>query len=127
MYQAIRASAYDLPEDFVSRLEPGLDAAVIASLVTGRQIVTRIRRLWRWVLVLTGLGAAGLFASAFLIRQEPQTVSSSLGFLGLGFLGAASAIFLYVFGAAVAYRTDIHRLEAFAEAMRRSSLARDLG
>ncbi len=122
IFRAIRATAYDLPEDFVTRLEPGLDDATKASLATGMRAVRLIRRLWTWTLALTGIGGAGLLVAAML---GPDT-RSMLGIPSLAVLGVALIAFLVICGSAVSSRKDIHRLEAFAKAMRRSSLARDI-
>lgn len=122
IFRTLRATAYDLPEDFVTRLEPGLDEITKASLAAGMRAVRLIRGLWTWILVLAGLGGAGLLVASML---GPNT-GPMLGIPSLAVLGFALMVSLVLSAMAVVHRRDIHRLEAFAEAMRGSSLARDI-
>lgn len=124
VFHALRATAYDLPEDFASRLEPGLDEGMRTSLETGIRVLRFIRRLWTWTLAFVLLGAVGVVVSAFFARAE---FGGMLAVANLMLLGLGTAIFLYLSGLALAHRRDIRRVEAFAEAMRGSSLARDIG
>lgn len=127
IFHAFRATAYDLPEDFASRLEPGLDEGMRTSLETGIRVLRFIRRLWTWTLAFVLLGAVGLVVSAFLLERIAPEFGGMLAVANLMLLGLGTAIFLYLSGLALAHRRDIRRVEAFAEAMRGSSLARDIG
>lgn len=126
IFRAIRASVYELPEDLVSRIEPGLDEDTKASLAKGLRVVRLLRYVWRWTLIgfLAGLGSV-LIASVFS-RRSPG-IAADFGFLALAVWTFAGVSFLYIILASVRYHADIHRVEAFARAMHGSSMARDIG
>lgn len=125
LYLAVRASAYDLPEDFVSRIEPGLDAETKARLEAGRQALQRIRRAWRWTSVSLVSGIASLFGGLFIFSRIPLA-GQVLSGIAFALLLAAAVLFVLIVLVAAQHRRAIHRLEVYARAMRGSSLARDL-
>ncbi len=121
-FLAFRSVVHDLPEDFVSRLEPGLDEETAAKLVNGLRVLRRLRRVSRWMVATLVLGACLWIASFGLARL-----------LGIWSLGAAFAswivatgCFIFIATESLLHRSEIHRIEAFVRAMRGSSLARDL-
>ncbi len=71
VFQAIRATAYDLPEDFVSRLEPGLDASTKRSLESGVRVLRRLRAVWRWTWAGFVVGVFSLVFGGFIWSRFP--------------------------------------------------------
>ena len=107
------------------RLEPGLDAETRARLEAGLRAVGLLRNLWRWTAVAFALGFAMLVA-ATLTRGPVPWLSVGLDVTGLLAWAFAACAFLLIIFIALVHRADIRRLEAFAKAMRGSSLARDI-
>ena len=127
VFRALRASAYDLPEDFVRRLEPGLDPTTVASLEVGLRAVDRLRALWRWTIATALIGLLAVFLGAAMLTWVPLPwLSGGVAVGGLAALALSVCAFLSILIIAALHRADIHRLEAFARAMRGSSLARDI-
>ena len=119
VFRAVRATAYDLPEDFVTRLEPGIDEPARASLVNGPRVLQQIRHLWTWTIVSSIAGALELLVVGLL-----RTYVLAIG--GVVILACEAAFFVYLSALAISHRDEIHRVEAFAEATRRSFLPRDI-
>lgn len=126
-FLAFRAAAYDLPEDFVSRIEPGLDEGTKARLVAGVAILRRLRRVDRVMIGIALLGAVIVVSGIAIVGA---TEASSVGPLvliaaalawaaSLGFLGFATLL-------SVRHRRELGSVLAFYRALQGSSLARDL-
>jgi len=126
LYRAFRAAAYDLPEDFIMRLEPGLDAETLRRLERGLRVLRILRWVERWTISLLAGGAAVLLGgSALVIAAVPYAApyvwplaAATWGLAGLSFV-AWSLISL-------AYSFDLRKVYAFWRALQGSSLARDL-
>ncbi|HKZ24021.1 MAG TPA: hypothetical protein VJ224_06420 [Thermoplasmata archaeon] len=121
-YLGIRALIEDVPEDFLARIEPGLDRETKQGLALGLWAIRLMRRVSRIVLASFLVGTTFLYAR-FLGGER-------LGDLPLVLAGLAWSLtvlcLLFQAIVSLAYRKDIRRTLAFARAMRGSSLARDL-
>lgn len=126
-FLAFRAASYDLPEDFILRVESGLDEETRESLAQGVRIVELLRRVIRWMAFAFGLGAALLFLGVIVLtsRRIPW-IGGYLVVSGVACWIFALVAFLFGIAVSLAYRRDLHRVDAFVRAERGSSLARDL-
>lgn len=107
------------------RLEPGLDAETRTRLEAGLRALGLLRRLWRWTTVAFILGFGMLVVASWGGGLAPWL---SVGLAVTGSLAWAFTVgaFLLIITLAPVHRAGIRRLEAFAKAMRGSSLARDI-
>lgn len=121
-YWAIRAYVRDAPEDFLARIESGLDPETATSLRRGVRAANLVVRM-QWISFGTLVLGFLAFLAGALVPWVGSYVLYIVSVLWLVTLGSFTASILL---AGVRYR-DISRLETFVEAMRRSSLARDLG
>lgn len=128
MYRAFRAAAYDLPEDFIQRVSPGLDTEARASLERGLDALRMYRRIDRLMLSLLAAGALFFLAGAGIVLGLRMTEALG-GILIYGtfamWLGAILCLLALVV-LSLAYRPDLRRVMAFYRALQGSSLARDL-
>lgn len=126
LYRAFRAAAYDPPEDFIMRLEPGLDAQTLGRLERGLRVLRTLRRVERWIVGLVAAGAAVLLGGSALVVARVPGAAPYVGPLaavawGLAGLGLVAWCLI-----SLAYAFDMRRVYAFWRAMQGSSLARDL-
>lgn len=126
-FLAFRAAAYDLPEDFISRIEPGLDEETRARLAAGVAVLRRLRRVDRVMLGMALFGAAILLSEIAIVGATEATsvgplvlIAAALAWAAsLGLLGLATLLSLR-------HRRELGSVLAFYRALQGSSLARDL-
>lgn len=127
-YRAIRAAAAKPPEDFIMRVDPGIDEATRERLARGLRIIRSMRRLERLAYAILGAGLVIVIGGAILsniptlpVKLYPWIFPAMFASFGL-----AAIAFLVSLGISFAHRVDLRRVYAFWEAMQGSSLARDL-
>lgn len=125
-FKGLRALLNDLPEDFILRLSPGLDEVTRASLERGMAAAFAIRR-WRAVGSIALVMGTLVFGAGLPVPWL-WAVGTALWppYAALGLWSAGVSCFLLSGGIYLAHRSDIRRLEGVAQALRGSSLARDL-
>jgi len=125
-FRALRAAARELPEDFIERLEPGIDEPVRSSLQRGIRVLRLFHRSLDWSVGILILGTVTILGSIVVTNLTDTT--------GQGMWAIAAGFFLWISGAVLALgvyaltvvrRTDVSRVLSFAHAMETSSLARD--
>ena len=124
-YWAIRAAVRDSPEDFIQRIESGLDEETVRGLRRGLQALRDVAGLQTVALVAALLGSITIalsFATGRFLGVSGELFYEA----GLGLWLVAAILFIASLLVLAARFRDVHRVEAFVEAMRRSSLARDL-
>ena len=124
-YWAIRAMVRDSPEDFIARIESGLDEETARGLRNGMTAIHDVVLLQKVAFLAFLLGCGSILVSIFAIRWL-EAVGDYLFEAGRVLWLLAGVIFLGSLIVHAARYRDVHRVEAFVEAMRRSSLARDL-
>ncbi len=125
-FKGLRALLNDLPEDFILRVTPGLDEVTRASLERGMAAALAIRR-WRAAGSI-GLAVGALVFGTGLLVPWLWAVSIPLWpvYAAGGLWAAGVSCFLLSGGIYLAHRSHIRHLEGVAQALRGSSLARDL-
>jgi hypothetical protein len=124
---ALRAAIAEPPEDFITRIEPGLDEETRGRLARGLRILQTLRRLERWIYSILGaaliilVGGGSLSTVPFFGAMSGWIFPATFASLGL-----AALLFLALLGISLAYRKDLRRIYAFWRAMQGSSLARDI-
>ncbi len=124
-YWGIRALAREAPEDFVARVETGLDVETRRRLELGLWAARWVTRLQQGALVAFAGGGLVLWGGLIVARGSGDLVAGvwyvtlAIWLLAIALLVASAAI------VAVHHR-ELHHLKTFIDAMRRSSLARDM-
>lgn len=126
-YLAFRAAAYDPPEDFIARIESGIDTETRSRLERGVRALRLLRKMERWVFAFLGIGVVVLIAGSGL-----ATAVGVAGLVSFVLLSAftvwalAGAAFSALTIVSLRHHTDLRTVYAFWRATRGSSLARDL-
>lgn len=127
LFRAIHSSAYDLPEDFLSRLEPGLDEETKASLANGIRTLRLLRKMRDWTVYAFVLGIFLYLGGAFIMGFVSVAILGELlAAVGMACLLFALVTFLVTIVISLINRGDLRRVVAFARAMQGSFLARDI-
>jgi len=124
-FRALRALSRELPEDFLLRVEGGLDEETLHSLDRGIRTIRTIGGLRGGAFYAFVAGSFLVIAGGFSmlwtgpIGRWAMLLGGVSWLISLGFLLSAFMVYL-------AARSDVRRVEAFVRATQRSSLSRDL-
>lgn len=127
-YRALRAASYELPEDFLLRVEPGLDEETRARLARGIRVLRTCRRVEAAMMSLFVAGGVFLVlgVGALALLRAAAGFGGPLILSTFGIWAGGVACLALLAGLVLAFRRDLRIVVAFQHALRGSSLARDL-